>query len=369
MTATDPRTGQTTASSSLHVVVRPPRGSVALFSRADGAARRPAPGGPVARLAAVAERSPVVALALTIAVFVPLRLAWPEAVARLGPIILVAGLLAGLPHGAADVERAGSGLPRTRRALLGLAYAASAAVTFALWWVDRTAVLILLLALAVAHFGDGDVAVAAWSRPIRSCRHLPTPGPLRRATTRLAFGGIPVVVPFAIWPGRTAPLLDALAPGHAGAVTFAAMAALPLVGVAATAVTVAAVRDRDRWTVAALALLTLLFLAVTPLIAFGVYFASWHALRQTCQQLAVDGNDPTGPGRPGRTLRGRTLAWTRRAAAPTAVTLAVLVVLTWLTGLHLPATYLALLLSVTVPHSVVDAWQARVRPVLSRSPA
>ncbi len=303
------------------------------------------PARPLPRLAGVARRVPVTAAAGGAAAAVALGWAAPASLSRIGPVVLLAGLLVGLPHGALDVERAGRGRPAWARALIGLGYLAATAATFALWWHWHTAVLVALLVLAAAHFGDADVAVLGWSGPALAW------GPAGRAAGRVAFGGLAVALPFAVWPDATRPLLRVLCgPGGDDIVLRLARLALPAVLVVAAGVAVGAARSGDRWTPVALAALLALFAGAPPLFAFGVYFAGWHALRQTCQQLAAEPVDPARPA-------GFT-PWAARAAVPSVAALLAVAVLVVAGGMQLSASALALLLAVTVPHSVVDGLAA-----------
>lgn len=86
--------------------------------------------------------------------------------------------------------------------------------------------------------------------------------------------------------------------------------------------------------------------------AFGLYLGGWHALRQSAQLLRERGSAPTP-------LRATAAALARRAAAPTVAALAVIASMALWYGMDLPAADLALLLAVTVPHSVVSAWKDR----------
>jgi Brp/Blh family beta-carotene 15,15'-monooxygenase len=123
---------------------------------------------------------------------------------------------------------------------------------------------------------------------------------------------------------------------------------------------VALVRERRTIAAAELALLVALALAVTPLVAFAVYFAGWHAARHTLR-LALDDH--------GRLDRGR-LRVVLRAGAPSLAVAAAAVAAALVVGAAPAPTVLWLALAavwgLTVPHmAVVGALGARRRRGLS----
>jgi Brp/Blh family beta-carotene 15,15'-monooxygenase len=115
---------------------------------------------------------------------------------------------------------------------------------------------------------------------------------------------------------------------------------------------------RGRWTAAAeSAALGALFLVVTPLLAFAVYFGLWHSWRQVARMIAVDA------------LRDRVPAATalrrfgRSAALPTALTVAAAGVAVLTGGRSVLVVGLVSVLCLTVPHSIVVARSDRaLRP-------
>ncbi|GAB2914344.1 hypothetical protein GCM10027047_10450 [Rhodococcus aerolatus] len=286
-----------------------------------------------------AHLGPVAVLAAALLVAAAAAVLVPGALHRAGPGVLVAGLLLGLPHGAADVWRAVGDAGLLRQARVALAYLAAAVLAFAAWWWWPLPALLVLLSLTVLHFGSGDVALEAWAG---------TPAP-RPAVLGLALGGLPVVVPLALRPGDTVALLDPLTGGRGAAVHAVALLCLPVVALAAGL----AVRDAQRagrWqTVAGLVVVAAVVALLPPLVAFGVYFAGWHALRQTCRQL-----DEAGAGADLGTA-ARRLAL--RAGPPTVAALLLLagvVAARWSQdGWSVPTALVAALLAVTVPHAAV----------------
>jgi hypothetical protein len=97
---------------------------------------------------------------------------------------------------------------------------------------------------------------------------------------------------------------------------------------------------------------------VPALPAFGVYFAAWHALRQTCTQLADTGAPALGVRRAGRVLA-------RQAVLPTAGALTMICALLWAGGGTLTGASLALLLAITVPHTLTQWQVTRQRSTLA----
>jgi len=310
------------------------------------AAGRHAP--PRSGLARTARYAPPAAALVATAVLVPLVVVAPGLAGRVGTTVLVLGLLLGLPHGALDVDHLhrtlvgpiGHRHRRRRLVLLAAGYATATGAVLALWWAWPLPVLLVLLGLTIAHFGTADLAVLRSSGA-------PTPRPPWVGV--LTLGGLPVVAPLALHPTDTTPLLDALTGGHAQVVHYTAVAVLPLVAAATVVVLVTAVGHRDLETAANVTTLGLLMCLVPALPAFGVYFAAWHALRQTCTQLEETGATTLG-------VRRARSALARQAALPTAGALTLIAGLLWVGGGTLTAASLALLLAITVPHSLTQWW-------------
>jgi Brp/Blh family beta-carotene 15,15'-monooxygenase len=111
------------------------------------------------------------------------------------------------------------------------------------------------------------------------------------------------------------------------------------------------VRAGDRRGAGELALLSVLGVVASPLVAFAVYFASWHALRHTARLAA----DPVGVVRPAA------LARTFAAGLP-ALVVTIVVAAVCVLGFREHAVLstwmwvgLALVWGLTVPHMVVVA--------------
>ncbi len=280
----------------------------------------------------------VLAAALTAQVVVP------DLVAQAGTAVAIIGIVIGIPHGAVDhmVPFWLADAVVTPRALLDamLRYLAVAAMAVgALLVIPTVTVSVFLLASAV-HFGRGDVVFAAE----RAGR--PSP-PLRQdRIVALAHGAAVVVLPVALWNAQSAAVFAVIAPRLAG--TPPSWVVPAVVGAVAVLVAVAGaiLVTGGRWRQAAeLALVVAVFVTVPPLVAFGVYFGGWHALRHTCRLLALP-----GPG--GHRLRGPVALrrYAVHAAGPSAVALATLVAVDRLASPTAVPMAIAGLLALTFPH-------------------
>jgi Brp/Blh family beta-carotene 15,15'-monooxygenase len=289
----------------------------------------------------------------------------PAAVGAVALPLAVAGILAGIPHGAVDHVVPGWVARRPLRpaalaALLAAYLAVAAAGTAAVIWAPTPTVL-AFLAVSAWHFGRAEVVVAAQTagRPVP-----PAGGDL---PLTLAHGLVTTVLPAAAWPAVAVPLLAALAPGLAGLPT-AALHAVAVAVVCGAGLVVAYLLARRRPADAVqLALLTATFALVHPFAAFGVYFGGWHALRHTARLVEV-----AAAGRP---MRHGLRRYVTHAAIPTAAAMAFLAVILvgWRGGSRdgaspLLAAELATLLALTFPHAAVVAGMDRTLRLRGRQP-
>ncbi|NGM37950.1 beta-carotene 15,15'-dioxygenase, Brp/Blh family [Methylobacterium sp. DB0501] len=251
-------------------------------------------------------------------------------------LALVIGL--GVPHGALDGEVAKPFLkPRFGRAwfpIFAAPYLALTAAVLIVWRLAPDLTLAGFLALSVLHFGSEDAG----------------PGRPAEAFVR---GGLPIALPALIRPDETARIFSV--------VTHTAMPVLPewwTVLAWAWLVLASAwlcLRRPPFGTLAELAGLSLAFLILPPLSAFGLYFVCLHAPRHM-RALADDPSRAPAVDGMGR-----------------AVVLALPIFgLTLLIGLLLWPTYpqansverllaltLQLLAALTVPHWLLDRWVER----------
>lgn len=261
-----------------------------------------------------------------------------------GAVLLVVSLLVGLPHGAVDLLRpeviSPTATPRQRRRA-GWAYVGTAAAAALAWVLAPLPVLLVLLVLAAVHFGTADDVSArwtGWSRPR-----------LLTWVRVTALGGAAVAVPLGVHGDAVHQVLGALSGGQADLVR-AVMRAASGVALVAAAVTVADATAHRRWAAAAEPVaLVALFVLVTPLVAFAVYFGLWHSWRQVVRMVAADAS------REATTVRRAVTALLRTAAPPTAVTVAVLALAVSTTGSALLPIALVAVLCLTVPHGMAVA--------------
>ncbi|MGF1646769.1 MAG: beta-carotene 15,15'-dioxygenase, Brp/Blh family [Kineosporiaceae bacterium] len=283
----------------------------------------------------------------------------PTPVAALVAVVLVA---VGSPHGAMDHValldgRGRAGGSRWRAAVpdlrLAAGYLAVAGAALVGYLVAPTAGFALFLVLSVLHFGAGEIGFAVergvargWADP--------------RGWAAALGGGVVVVVPLASPAAEAAVaavdprLIPVLAPLPTIAAAVAAATVLAVAGCTIAAITG---RNRGAALVAAelTALLALAWLA-HPLLAFGAYFAGWHALRHQARLADLVADVPSGPG--ARTTAPGALGRVARSAVPglpaTAVVVATAVPLVmW--GQSLLGALLALVWALTVPHSTAVA--------------
>ncbi|MEV4713783.1 Brp/Blh family beta-carotene 15,15'-dioxygenase [Micromonospora sp. NPDC049374] len=303
----------------------------------------------------VGRSGPIALAGLTcLALLVPGVTAWA------GILPLLVGLLIGLPHGAVDhlLPAWISVRARSLRVTVGLllAYIVTATATVALFLRTPVPALTGFLILAVLHFGTGDVAYHA-ERDGQT--------PVRPVLAVLAYGGPPVVLPIALWPGTVDPLLDAVAPGASAAFAPAGrLIVLSVVFLAALVTGLRALAARRGEDAAALCILVAAFAMVPPPLAFGGYFAAWHSARHVARLLRADpGNrHHLAVGRLGSAIR----RFARQAALPTIAAFAGLLVLVHVSASPTvgPATagpfqdsplqlVFAVLAGLTVPHAAV----------------
>ena len=270
-------------------------------------------------------------------------------------VVLAAGLLIGLPHGAVDhlvpEWLLGRRLPWPQAAAGLLAYVAVAAGFFGLLRVAPLPSAVVFLAVSAAHFGAGDVEFHALRRGVT---------PQYRLLAIAAFGLPTVALPIALHAEQVQPVLAALAPQLATLVTPQVRIVLLVATLLAVVVTgwralnagdVRAARD--------LVVLVVVFAVAPPLAAFAVYFGFWHAARHMGRLLSLDPRNASdlANDRLGRPL-GR---FARLAALPTAASLIVLAGLWWGAGgaQGLVSAHLGLLAALTMPHVAVVSWLDR----------
>jgi len=269
--------------------------------------------------------------------------------------LVLVGLVAGIPHGAADhfLLARGSGKPLI---MVTGSYALGAAAAWAaLNWGGAT-VLMLVVGLSLLHFALGEIEVnrvtTGWQ-----------PGRAVTLAVGVASTGA-LLLPLARSGTAVQAVASSLAPGFAAALGAGSLRvglAVLWSGAAVIAV-VAALRAGHRMVALDLALMGALGALLPPLAAFAVWFGGWHAVRHTarvltveprCRVLVTDGD-----------TAGAIRHFVRLAALPTSAALAVLMALGAVTiSASDPARSIAdalrILLALTVPHMLVVLWLDR----------
>lgn len=309
--------------------------------------------------------APVTALlALVGAVCIALRLAGlavPMAV-QVVPFA-VSVLVFGLPHGALDHLvparlRPGTGVLRSVVVVVAL-YLVVGSATAALWTAAPLVGFATFVGITWFHWGQGDLFVD----------RLLDDGAAGRAgavLTTAVRGALPMAVPFAAQPVATLQVVSGttavLGGPSAAAVPPAVRLALGvLVGGLVVLHLVAVHRSgRPLWRQASEDLVLLAFFAaVPPVLAVGLYFTLWHAVRHV---LRLELTDPVAAV---QLHRGRLLApflrFARQAWPVTAIAVAMLLVLACVLRRADLGVYLVLIAALTTPHTVVVTWMDHVQ--------
>ena len=285
--------------------------------------------GPVAALIAVAAAA--VSGAASPSTDVPTWVLW----------VGLACLAVGVPHGA--VDHLTFLRPVEHRARAITLYVATAAAASAVILLAPGPSFIVVIAMSAWHFGSGDVeSLADLAHDLPDTR-------VWSALHKVAAGAVPLVLPLTGSATSATleviePRLDHLAGLASGGVRLATVA------VALVVVVRLASTRRIR---PAVELLVLVALGtwVSPLLAFGVYFAAWHSLRHTAR--LAQGTDGAVLARP--------LARTFRAGLPALALVVVVVAVALLTAGGISSlgpwlwVTLAIVWGLTVPHMVVVA--------------
>lgn len=285
-------------------------------------------------------------------------------------------LVLGLPHGAAD-HLVPAWLDRRRQEWTSIArviavYLVLAAVTFALWIVAPVAAALGFVLLTWFHWGQGDLYIAL---AVDDSTYLDTRG--ARVAAVLVRGGLPMTIPVLAHPGTldlflasTAGLVDASAL-PAGVVDTGPLRAVAVTAFLAVVGAVAVVTrsrcrtavERRTWARDQLEVAVLLgfFATVPPVLALGLYFSLWHALRHFVRLDRIDVIERDRP----RSVRERVVTLTRACAPTTAVAIAALVVVALVvpgaqqSGASALGAYLVLISALTVPHVAVVTFMDR----------
>lgn len=193
-------------------------------------------------------------------------------------VVALLALAVGIPHGALDHLVT---LPRSQPIKMAFFIAVYVAIALiAVWAILEWNVygFYVVVAMSALHFGIGDAAYLAERDRILGRDRSPRPTQILYA---LAGGVTPVLIPLV--NERSSQALAAVNPalvdwdgGFADAFYWIAIALL----VTAIVAQLVSRRERDALD---LILLGLLAILTPPLIAFAVYFGTWHAMRHTAR--------------------------------------------------------------------------------------
>jgi Brp/Blh family beta-carotene 15,15'-monooxygenase len=329
------------------------------------------------RTSTAAHRTATAVSVGVLASVLAVQVAAPQVWRQHGAAVLVAGLLAGLPHGA--VDHLVPGYLLRERAPRPVLVAAGYAVTAVTAWLVLRGVpavaLVAFVAVSALHFGAGEVAFD----DERGGRSVAT-GRRRDVLAVLATGGAVLLLPVVRDPASVAPLIALRGPASRGGLPGRVTTGVTLAVLAAVTLALARRLRERRWLAAAeVTLLAAVGATVPPLVAFGAYFGGWHAVRHVARLLAQDpaSTDDLASGRVAVPLA----RFARAAAVPTAVSLLALAALWSLADgwRGFVTADLSVLAGLTVPHAAVVAWwdgqsraaavPAAARPLRPTSPA
>jgi beta-carotene 15,15'-dioxygenase len=266
-------------------------------------------------------------------------------------VLALVALAIGIPHGAMDHLVTVPKFSAKRMAIFISGYLA--VVALAAWAILTWNVIgfIGVVVMSAIHFGIGDSAfIAEIDRRRGVSSNLAT-----RLSYALPAGFLPVLIPL-VGP-QTAAALEAVNPVLIGwdAGFAEPLYALTLIAALAAALWLA---SKKRWRdLIDLGLLALLAVFTPPLVAFAVYFGSWHAMRHTARlTLELEGSQaafesgqnskawwravlPGLPAMAGTFVVAAGIAWAT-AGSPDAQLLWFVLVLVW---------------ALTVPHMMLTA--------------
>lgn len=312
------------------------------------------------------------AVALTCAVLDLAGVGIPTAV-QLVPFA-VSVLVFGLPHGALDHLVPARLRPATSTAqsvvVVVVLYLAVGSVTAALWAVAPLLGFAVFVGITWFHWGQGDLFV---DRLLGDG----APGAMGSVLTVALRGGVPMVLPFVLQPGAALQVVvDAatVVDRSAGRALLAVPDGVRFGGIVLVVLLVLlhalALRRAggSRWRqVSEDVVLVLFFAVVPPVLAVGLYFTLWHAVRHI---LRLELTDVTSAG---LLHRGRLLApflrFLRQAWPITAIAVAVLVVFALVVRRADLGVYLVLIAALTTPHTVVVTWMDHVQRTWGRAPS
>lgn len=261
-------------------------------------------------------------------------------------------------------------------AVVAVLYAVLMTLYGAIWFLFPVAAFVFFILMTWAHWGQGEVhALGA----LLNVTHLKTPS--SRGLVVLSRGAIPMLVPLVAFPEQyrfvaetlVGLFVDPALGGLSVVFTLRARATVALVlGVVLLTSLLLGYRRRadDReWLldVGEVVLLVGFFATVPPILAVGLYFTVWHALRHIGRLLAID---PVARNALERGDRGDALV--RFFADATPLTLAAVAIMvasyflvptTPVALADLIGLYLVVIAVLTLPHVIVVTWLDTVQGV------
>jgi Brp/Blh family beta-carotene 15,15'-monooxygenase len=274
-------------------------------------------------------------------------------------------VLFGLPHGALDhlvPARLRSHIDQRRSiAAVTVLYLIIGGATLALWtWIPVVG-FVSFIVLTWFHWGQGDLYID----------HFLGDGPVSRLDALLTValrGALPMLLPLAADPGAygtvIADAVRVLVPART--INLAALTD-PVTRVTAGVVVLllASAQLLLRWRagqrirrqLAETIVLAAFFIAVPPVLAVGLYFSLWHAIRHI---LRLELTDPKSLALLGRgQLLGPLLRFFRQAWPITLIAVVLLGALALILKTANLSVYLILIAALTTPHAVIVTWMDR----------
>jgi Brp/Blh family beta-carotene 15,15'-monooxygenase len=277
----------------------------------------------------------------------------PAVTANLVLVVAGLGLVAGIPHGAADHIMATRLLGGRSMVLVAAAYFCVALTAWVLLeWAGPIARSVVM-ALSALHCGLGELEVS---------HQLTGWQPRRGLALAIVIGGSgALVLPLARSGEQLREVATAVSPDLARLIGEAPVQiGLVVIWLVAALVAVTASLWSGHPAVALdIALIGALGMLAPPLVAFAVWFGGWHGLRHCARMLTIE------PGCAALVSTGQRRASALRliqlAALPSMAALTTVAALGWFTVAApdptvVVAEVLRLLLALTVPHMVVVLW-------------
>ncbi len=227
------------------------------------------------------------AAAILTVLAVPVAAAGANVIPPWALALTLVALLLGVPHGAVDHLALARRLRGTARVAAAVGYLALATASSALVVLLPVPAFIAVIGMSVWHFGSGDVETLEETAGLHHADHA------SRTLHILAAGAVPLLLPLTSpAAGATLALLEPRLTVLMHTPALGVVRGLTLL----IAVTVVAglAGSGQRRAALELALLVALGLLASPLLAFAVYFAAWHAARHTLR-LALDPSGQLDP--------------------------------------------------------------------------